>query len=84
MSYACALVGISYIFMHMHYCISFRCAKGTRVDVKHAVLESTHKTVFDGSRQKMEGPAEATKDPAQGLNSINTDLVLPLEFILVC
>ena len=47
------------------------------MDVKHAVLESTHKTVFDGYRQKMEGPAEATEDPAQGLNSINTDLVLP-------
>ena len=50
--------------------------------MKHAVLESTHKTVFDWYRQKMEGPAEATKDPAQGrqgqgLNSINTDLVLP-------
>ena len=36
------------------------------MDVKHTVLESTHKTVFDGYRQKMEGPAEATKDPAQG------------------
>ena len=68
--------------MHMHYCTSFRCARCTRVDVKQAVLESTHKTVFDVYRQKMEGPAEATKDPAQGrkgpgLNSINTDLVLP-------
>ena len=52
--------------MHMHYCTSFRCARGIRVDVKHAVLELTHKTVFDGYCQKMEGPAEATKDPAQG------------------
>ena len=37
-----------------------------RVDMKHAVLESTHKTVVDGYRQKMEVPAEAIKDPAQG------------------
>ena len=51
--------------MHMHCCTSFRYARGARVDVKHAVLESTHKMVFDGYRQKMEGPAEATKDPAQ-------------------
>ena len=63
--------------MHMHYCTSFRYARCTRVDVKQAVLESIHKTVFDGYRQKMEGPAQATEDPAQGLNSINTDLVLP-------
>ena len=52
--------------MYMYYCTSFRYARCMRVDVKHAVLESTHKTVFDGYRQKMEGPAEATKDPAQG------------------
>ena len=63
--------------MHMYYCTLFRYARCTRVDVKHAVLESTHKTVLDGYHQKMEGPTEATKDPAQGLNSINTDLVLP-------
>jgi len=36
------------------------------VDVKHVVLESNHKTVFGGHLQKMEGPAEATEDPAQG------------------
>ena len=60
------LIGISYIFMHMHYCTSFRYARGARVNVKHAVLESTHKTAFDGYRQKIEGPAEPTKDPAQG------------------
>ena len=60
------LIGISYIFMHMHYCTSFRNARCMRVDVKHAVLESTHKTVFDGYRQKMEGPAKATEDPTQG------------------
>ena len=52
--------------MHMHYCTSFRYARYMRVDMKHAVLESTHKTVFDGYRQKMEVSAEATKDPAQG------------------
>ena len=37
-----------------------------RVDVKHAVLELNYKTVFGGHFQKMEGPAEATEDPAQG------------------
>ena len=51
--------------MHMHYCTSFRYARCMRVDVKHTVLESTHMTVFDGYRQKMEVPAEAIKDPAQ-------------------
>ena len=60
------LIGILYVFMHMHYCTSFRYARCTRVDVKHAVLESAHKTVFDGYRQKMEGPAETIEDPAQG------------------
>ena len=52
--------------MHMHYCTSFRCARCTRVDVKHAVLEPDHKTVFGGHLQKVGGPAEATEDPAQG------------------
>ena len=37
-----------------------------RLDVKHAVLGPNHKTVFGGHLQKMEGPAEATEDPAQG------------------
>ena len=36
------------------------------MDVQHAVLEPNHKTVFGGHRQKMEGPAEATEDPAHG------------------
>ena len=35
------------------------------VNVKHAMLEPNHKTVFGGHLQKMEGPAEATEDPAQ-------------------
>ena len=69
--------------MHMHYCISFRYARCTRVDVKHAVFESAHKTVFNGYRQKMEGSAKATEDPAQwsegpkAENNISTNLVLP-------
>ena len=68
--------------MHMHYCTSFRCARGTRVDVKHAVLESTHKTVFDGIARRWKDPLKQPKTrpkvrKAQGLNSINTDLVLP-------
>ena len=49
----------------MHYCTSFRCARGTRVDVKHAVLEPNLKMVFGGHLQKMEGPTDATEDPAQ-------------------
>ena len=48
----------------MHFCISFRYTRCTRVDVKHAVLEPDHKTVFGGHLQKVEGPAEATEDPA--------------------
>ena len=69
--------------MHMHYCTSFRYARYTRVDVKHAVLEPNIKTVFGGYLQKMEGPAEATEDPAQwsegpkAENNISTNLVLP-------
>ena len=35
-------------------------------DVKHAVMEPNNKTVFDGYLKKMEGPTEATEDPAQG------------------
>ena len=36
------------------------------VDRKHVMLEPNHKVVFGGHIQKMEGPAEATEDPAQG------------------
>ena len=36
------------------------------VNVKHAMLEPNHKVVFGGHIQKMEGPTEATEDPAQG------------------
>ena len=71
----------------MHLCICIVASHlGTLdvqcVDVKHVVLEPNHKTVFGGHLQKMEGPAEATEDRpkvgrAQGLVSINTDLVLP-------
>ena len=37
-----------------------------RGGVQHAVLEKNHKTMFGGHLQKMEGPTEATEDPAQG------------------
>ena len=37
-----------------------------RVDVEHVLTEPNHKTVLDGRILKREGPAEATKDPAQG------------------
>ena len=37
-----------------------------RADVKHAVMEPNHKTVFGGYLKKIEGPTEATEDPAQG------------------
>ena len=37
-----------------------------RADVKHAVMEPNYKTVFGGYLKKMEGPTEATEDPAQG------------------
>ena len=60
------LIGISYIFMHMYYCTSFRYARYTRVDANHAILEPNHKAVFSGHIQKMEGPAEATEDSVQG------------------
>jgi len=72
------LIGISYIFMHMHYCTSFRYARYTRVDVKHAVLEPNIKTVFGGYLQKMEGPAEATEDPAQGRKGPRPKIILTL------
>ena len=32
-------------------------------DVKHAVMEPNHKTVFGGYLKKIEGPTEATEDP---------------------
>ena len=54
--------------MHLYICI-VAPHLGTldiRVDVKHVVLELNHKTVFSGHLQKMEEPAEATEDPAQG------------------
>ena len=52
------------------------------MDVQHAVLEPNHKTVFGGHLQKMEGLLKQLKTRpkvgrAQGLDSINTDLVLP-------
>ena len=55
--------------MHLYICIvaphlgtlDVQC-----VDVKHAVLEPNHKAVLGGHIQKMEGPAEAIEDPAQG------------------
>ena len=49
-----------------------------RLDVKHAVLGPNHKTVFGGHLQKMEGPAEATEDPAQWLEGPKALLVLTL------
>ena len=64
--------------MQMHYCTSSWYARCICVDVKHAVLESAHKTVFDGYRQKMEGPAEATKDPAQGRKGPWPEIILAL------
>ena len=48
------------------------------MDVKHAVLETTHKTVFDGYRQKMEVPAEAIKDPAQDRKGPRPEIILAL------
>ena len=52
------------------------------MSVKHAMLEPNPKTVFGGCILKREGPAgELNFRPkvgrAQGLDSINTDLVLP-------
>ena len=55
----------------MHLCICIVAPHlGTldvqRVDVKHAVLEPNHNTMFGGHLQKKEGPAKVTEDPAQG------------------
>jgi len=36
-----------------------------RVDVEPVLTEPNHKTVLGGRILKREGPAEATKDPAQ-------------------
>ena len=49
-----------------------------RVDVKHAVLEPNLKTVFGGHLQKMEGPADATEDPAQGRKGLRPKIILIL------
>ena len=48
------------------------------LDVNHAVLGPNRKTVFGGHLQKMEGPAEATEDPAQWLEGPKALLVLTL------
>ena len=67
--------------MHLYICIvaphlgtlDVQC-----VDVKHAMLEPNHKTVFGGHIQTMGGPAGATEDPAQGSKGPRpTNLVLP-------
>ena len=68
--------------MHMHYCTSFRYARCTRVDVKHTVLESTHKAVsVDIPRRWKDLLKQPKTRPkvgrAQDLDSINTNLVLP-------
>ena len=61
-----ACIAALFVVSSVHCCISFRYARYTRVDVKHAVLEPDHKMVFGGHLQKVEGPTEATEDPAQG------------------
>ena len=48
------------------------------VNVKHAMLEPNHKTVFGGNLQKMEGPADATEDPAQGRKGPRPKIILTL------
>jgi len=55
--------------MHLYICIvapHLGTLDVQRVDVKHVVLELNYKMVFGEHFQKMEGPAEATEDPAQG------------------
>ena len=67
----CACIAPLFIALSMH---SYICIVASRVDaldvqcvnVKHAMLEPNHKTVFGGYLKKMEGPTEATEDPAQG------------------
>ena len=46
-------------------------------DMKHVLTEPNHEMVFGGLVLKREEPAGATEDPAQGLDNINTNLVLP-------
>ena len=46
-------------------------------DMKHVLTEPNHETVFGGLVLKREEPAGAIEDPAQGLDNINTSLVLP-------
>ena len=63
--------------MHLYICIvapHLGTLDVQRTDVKHAVMEPNYKTViepnyktvFGGYLKKMEGPTEATEDPAQG------------------
>ena len=54
--------------MYARYTTCGRAARGVGAEPQDGV---------GGHIQKMEGPAEATEDPAQGLGRINTNLVLP-------
>jgi len=68
--------------MHMHYCTSFRYARCARVDIKHVVLESTHKAVSVDISRRWKDPLKQPKirpkvGRAQGLGRINTNLALP-------
>ena len=76
------VIGISYIFMHMHYCTSFRYARCARVDIKHAVLESTHKSVSVDISRRWKDPLKQPKtrpkvERVQGLVTTNIGLMLP-------
>ena len=67
--------------MHLYICIvapHLGTLDVQRLDVKHAMLGANRKTVFGGHLQKMEGPAEATEDPAQWLEEPKVLLVLTL------
>ena len=64
--------------MHLYICIIAPHSGTLDVQCVHAVLKSNHKTVFGGHLQKMEGPAEATEDPAQWSEGPNALLVLTL------
>ena len=82
MSYACALIGISYIFMHMHYCTSL----GT-LDVyvwtwsTRCWSRPTRRCSTDIARRWKDLLKQPKTRPkvgrAQGFDSINTNLVLP-------
>ena len=66
----------------MHYCTSFRYARCARVDINHAVLESTHKAVSVDIFRRWKDPLKQPKTRpkvgrAQGLDNFNTNLVLP-------